>query len=110
MGQYIHAVLLLDTGGNANGVVAGAAAGAVGDAPKVRAQGGDVRGGLGYRVIGVAGLGGENLKGQRGAVRFKMSIIFMEATPLLGELGNIISQMGEKSYRLPKRKGQLFDS
>ena len=32
-------------------------------------------------------------------------MIFMEASPSLGELGNIISQMGEKSYIPPNGKG-----
>ena len=64
MGDGGHAVALPDVPGDLQGVFAGAAAGAVGDADEGGLQGGDgLRGGL-DACKGAGGLGGEHLKGQ----------------------------------------------
>ena len=72
VGQHVHPILVLDAGGDAHGIVAGAAASAVGDAHEIGPQGGDLLGGFGHGLVGVAGFGGEHLKREGNLVLFEL--------------------------------------
>ena len=64
VGQGLHAVPVPDARGDAHGVVAGAAARAVGDAHEVGSEGRNLLRGLCHRLVRVAGLGREDLERQ----------------------------------------------